>query len=102
MDDLRSVLTRFEKKRVALAHFNVADLTLLTAVVAAAAKIEVPVLVGASERERNFFGTVEDSLAKKPNEVVPNKFLPFVVDSVEEVVSSRLRLFTTPAKEKQI
>ena len=57
MDDLRSVLTRLEVKCAALGHFNVADLTLLKAVVAAAAEIEVPVMVGASEGERNFFGT---------------------------------------------
>lgn len=57
MDELRSVLTRLEKEGVALGHFNVAELTLLKAVVAAAAEIEVPVFVGASEGERNFFGT---------------------------------------------
>ena len=57
MDELRSVLTRLEKEGVALGHFNVADLTLLKAVVAAAAEIGVPVFVGASEGERDFFGT---------------------------------------------
>lgn len=57
MDDLRRVLTRLEEKRVALGHFNVADLTLLKAVIAAAAEIEVPALAGASEGERDFFGT---------------------------------------------
>jgi|RhiMetdeSRZDD1v2_1073273.scaffolds.fasta_scaffold1115613_3 fructose/tagatose bisphosphate aldolase len=39
MDDLRSVLTRLEKEGAALGHFNVANLTLLKAVVAAAAEI---------------------------------------------------------------
>ena len=42
--------------------------------------------------------SLEDSLAKSPNEVVPYKLLPFVVDSVKQVVSSRLRLFTTPSQ----
>jgi len=42
---------------VALGHFNVADLTLLKAVVSAAAEVEVPVLVGASEGARDFFDT---------------------------------------------
>jgi fructose-bisphosphate aldolase class II len=57
MDALRSVLTNLEKQGAALGHFNVADLVLLKAVLAAAAEIGVPVLVGASEGERDFLGT---------------------------------------------
>jgi fructose-bisphosphate aldolase, class II len=57
MDTLRNVLTRSEKEGVALGHFNVSDLVLLKAVLAAATEIKVPVLVGASEGEREFFGT---------------------------------------------
>jgi fructose-bisphosphate aldolase class II len=36
---------------------------------------------------------LEGSLAKKPDEVVPYKILPSVVESVKEVAGSRLRLF---------
>jgi fructose-bisphosphate aldolase, class II len=36
---------------------------------------------------------LENSLAAKPDEVVPYKILPSVVDSVKQVVASRLRLF---------
>ena len=57
MDLLRSVLTRVEKEGAALGHFNVADLVLVKGVLAAAAEIGVPVLIGASEGERAFFGT---------------------------------------------
>jgi len=57
MNALRNVLARFEKEGAALGHFNVADLVLLKAVVAAAGEIRVPVLIGASEGERAFFGT---------------------------------------------
>lgn len=56
MNTLRDVLTQLEKEGAALGHFNVADLALLKAVVAAAAEAGVPVVVGASERERDFFG----------------------------------------------
>ena len=59
MDSLRSVLSRLQEQGVALGHFNVADLVLLKAVVAAAVEVRVPVLVGASEGERDFFGTYE-------------------------------------------
>jgi fructose-bisphosphate aldolase, class II len=57
MDSLRDVLTRLETQGTALGHFNVADLVLLKAVLAAARETGVPVAVGASEGERNFFGT---------------------------------------------
>lgn len=57
METLRTILTRSEKEGIALGHFNVSDLVLLKAVLAAAAEIEVPVVVGASEGERDFLGT---------------------------------------------
>lgn len=41
---------------------------------------------------------LESALAKKPEEVVPYKLLPDVVESVRQVVYSRLRLFNTPPK----
>jgi fructose-bisphosphate aldolase, class II len=55
-DTLRDVLTRMQKEGAALGHFNVADTVLLKAVVAAAAETKLPVLIGASEGEREFFG----------------------------------------------
>jgi fructose-bisphosphate aldolase, class II len=57
VETLRSVLIRLEKQGAALGHFNVADFVLLKAVLAAAAELRVPVLVGASEGERGFLGT---------------------------------------------
>jgi fructose-bisphosphate aldolase, class II len=56
---LPSVLAHLKKHRAALGHFNVSDLVLLKAVLAAATEVGVPVLVGASEGERDFFGTRE-------------------------------------------
>src|SRR5262249_35849140 len=56
-DSLRDVLTQLQTKGAALGHFNVSDHVLLKAVIAAAAETKLPVLVGASEGERDFFGT---------------------------------------------
>jgi len=56
-DSLRDVLTQLQIKGSALGHFNVSDHVLLKAVIAAAAETKLPVLVGASEGERDFFGT---------------------------------------------
>jgi fructose-bisphosphate aldolase, class II len=57
MRSLREVLGEAAGKGVAIGHFNVADLSMLKGVLAAAAELRVPVLVGASEGERDFFGT---------------------------------------------
>ena len=65
MDALRNVLTRLQQQGAALGHFNVADLVLLQAVVAAAVEVRVPVMVGASEGERDFLGTHELSALVK-------------------------------------
>jgi len=58
-ETLRDILTRLEKEGAALGHFNVADQVLLKAVVAAAAETKLPIFVGASEGEREFFGARE-------------------------------------------
>jgi len=39
--------------------------------------------------------SLEGSLTSQPNEVVPYKILPPVVESVKQIVSSRLKLFNT-------
>ena len=56
MHNLRDVLNHAQEKRVAVGHFNIADLVLLKAVFSAARELNVPVLVGASEGEREFMG----------------------------------------------
>lgn len=59
METLRTVLTRLENEGAALGHFNVGDVVLLKAVVAAARENRVPVILGASEGERDFLGTLQ-------------------------------------------
>jgi fructose-bisphosphate aldolase class II len=53
---LRDVLDQTQKTEVAIGHFNVADSVQLKAVFAAAQELKVPVLIGASEGEREFIG----------------------------------------------
>jgi len=59
MESLRRVLEQAEARSVAVGHFNISDLTIFQAVVAAAQELEVPVVVGASEGERRFIGDCE-------------------------------------------
>jgi len=56
MHKLQDVLEKRSKDGVALGHFNISDLVLLKAVFMAAQELNVPVLVGASEGERDFIG----------------------------------------------
>jgi fructose-bisphosphate aldolase, class II len=56
MRDIRNVLEVARKNGVAVGHFNVSDLVLVKAVFASAQELHVPVLVGASEGEREFMG----------------------------------------------
>lgn len=59
MHNLRDVLNHAQEQGVAVGHFNIADLVLLKAVFAAARELNVPVLVGASEGERQFMGVCQ-------------------------------------------
>src|SRR6516225_9026028 len=56
MKILRDVLKQAEENRAAIGHFNVADLVLLKAVFAAAQELNVAVIIGVSEGEREFIG----------------------------------------------
>jgi fructose-bisphosphate aldolase, class II len=56
MRGLRDALEQSEKDGVAIGHFNVADWVLSKAVLASGQELKVPVVVGASEGEREFFG----------------------------------------------
>jgi fructose-bisphosphate aldolase class II len=56
MQNLQDTLSQSQKSGVAIGHFNVADLVQLKAVLSAAQELKVPVVVGASEGERAFFG----------------------------------------------
>jgi fructose-bisphosphate aldolase class II len=57
MRRLREILANAQETHTALGHFNLADLVLLKAVFAAARELNVPVLAGTSEGEREFLGT---------------------------------------------
>ena len=57
MQRLRDALRKAQDERAAIGHFNIADLVLLKTVFAAARELNVPVLVGASNGEREFIGT---------------------------------------------
>jgi ketose-bisphosphate aldolase len=56
MQTLREVLTKAQREGIAVGHFNVSELVALKAIMAAARDLKLPVMVGVSEGEREFFG----------------------------------------------
>jgi len=56
MQTLREVLTKAQREGVAVGHFNVSELVALKAIMATARDLKLPVMVGVSEGEREFFG----------------------------------------------
>jgi fructose-bisphosphate aldolase class II len=53
---LRTALQKADEARIALGHFNVSELVAVKAIVHAARALDVPVIIGVSEGERDFFG----------------------------------------------
>ncbi|HZV04776.1 MAG TPA: class II fructose-bisphosphate aldolase [Gemmataceae bacterium] len=62
MVTLREALHNANTRHVALGHFNVSDLSGFHAVVRAARRLSLPVMVGVSEGEREFIGVKEIAL----------------------------------------
>jgi fructose-bisphosphate aldolase class II len=56
MKTLHEVLQEAERNQVAVGHFNFSDLVAFDAIVAAARRLNLPVMVGVSEGERAFVG----------------------------------------------
>ena len=56
MITLSKALGDARRQHLAIGHFNVSDLIALKAVTEAARELKVPVIVGTSEGEREFFG----------------------------------------------
>jgi len=59
MKTLRDYLVWAEEKQVALGHFNISDSEGFKAVVEGAKELDVPVIIGVSEGERDFIGLEE-------------------------------------------
>lgn len=59
MRSLLDYISEAEKKKVALGHFNISDVAVFRAVVKAAKDLNLPVVIGVSEGERDFLGVAE-------------------------------------------
>ncbi len=59
MKTLKEYIEEADKKGVAIGHFNISDSEGLKAVVESATELNVPVIIGVSEKERSFLGVAE-------------------------------------------
>lgn len=56
MRSLKKTIREAEKKRIALGHFNISNLEQLKGIAHAAVRLNVPVVIGVSEGERDYIG----------------------------------------------
>ena len=59
MKTLREYTHEAREKGIAIGHFNISNLEALKGIVSAAVKLNVPVVIGVSEGERDFVGVHE-------------------------------------------
>ena len=59
MSNLKEYLQNAKNNGTALGHFNVSDMLILRAVFESARALDIPVIVGASEGERSYFGIAQ-------------------------------------------
>lgn len=56
MKSLKEIIIEAEEKKVAIGHFNIAELEMLKGISHAAQKLNLPVIIGTSEGEREYLG----------------------------------------------
>lgn len=93
MKTLREYIAEAEEKKVAIGHFNISDSLGFWAVINSAKKLNLPVIIGVSEGERDFIGIKQ---VKAMVDVMKDEGLPiflnadhtYSVTRVEEVVDA--------------
>jgi fructose-bisphosphate aldolase, class II len=94
MKTLREYIAEAEEKKVAIGHFNISDSLGFWAVVNAAKKLNLPVIIGVSEGERDFIGVNQvAALVKSVNTdggmpVFLNADHTYSVERVREVIDA--------------
>jgi len=93
MKTLREYIAEAEEKKIAIGHFNISDIVGFWAVINAAKKINLPVIIGVSEGERDFLGVKQakalvDTIKETGMPVFLNADHSYSVDRVKEVVDA--------------
>ena len=93
MDSLRSTIEAFRREGRALGHFNISDSNQLKAIAEASKETGLPVVVGLSEGEREFFPLAEvraliDAYIKEGTALYLNADHTYSLDKVREAVDA--------------
>lgn len=92
MKTLRECIEEAESEKVAIGHFNISDVVGFWAVVNAAKNLNVPVIIGVSEGERDFLGIAQArALVNTVNQNQPvflNADHTYSLDRIKEVVDA--------------
>ena len=65
MKTLRQYIKEADEKGIAIGHFNISNLEILRGIFNAAKKLNVPVIIGVAEGERNYIGTKQVAVLVK-------------------------------------
>lgn len=93
MKNLREYIQEAEEKKIAIGHFNISDSLGFWAVVNAARKLNLPVIIGVSEGERDFIGVRQvkalvDSLRAEGSPIFLNADHTYSVERIKEVADA--------------
>jgi fructose-bisphosphate aldolase, class II len=93
MKTLREYIAEAEEKKVAIGHFNISDVIGFWAVVNAAKKMHLPVIIGVSEGERDFIGIKQvkalvETIKATGQIIFLNADHTYSVERVKEVVEA--------------
>lgn len=90
---MREYIAEAEEKKIAIGHFNISDVIGFWAIVGAAKKLNLPVIIGVSEGERDFIGIKQvralvDTIKAEGLPVFLNADHTYSVERVKEVVDA--------------
>jgi len=93
MKNLKEYITEAEEEKIAIGHFNISDTVGFWAVVNAAKKMNLPVIIGVSEGERDFIGVKQvkalmDTARAEGLPIFLNADHSYSIERVEEVVNA--------------
>jgi fructose-bisphosphate aldolase class II len=93
MKSLREWIVEAEEKKIAIGHFNISNTEGFWAVVNAAKKLNLPVIIGVSEGERDFIGIKQakalvDTMKTEGLPIFLNADHTYSVERVKEVVDA--------------
>ncbi|OHB15840.1 MAG: hypothetical protein A2431_01095 [Candidatus Zambryskibacteria bacterium RIFOXYC1_FULL_39_10] len=93
MKSLREYIKEAEEKKIAIGHFNISNSEGFWAVVNASKKLNLPVIIGVSEGERDFIGVKQvkalvDTIKTEGLPIFLNADHTYSVDRVKEVIDA--------------